>query len=131
MNELKIAAVMGLCISAAALSGIFRHTEREYGLLISLAAVIAVAASSVAALYPVLRFIDTLYAKTGADDIYLKVLYRSVGICQLTSAAAGICRDSGEATLAEQTIIAGKTALLLISLPMLVTLIGIVKALLM
>ncbi|MBQ4224880.1 MAG: hypothetical protein II664_01050 [Oscillospiraceae bacterium] len=130
MNELKIAAVMGLCISAAVLSGIFRHTDREYGLLISLAAVIAVAASSVAALYPVLRFIDTLYAKTGADEIYLTVLYRSVGICQLTSAASGICRDSGENAVAVQAELAGRIALAVNALPLLQKIADMVEELL-
>ena len=45
-------------------------------------------------------------------------MLKGLGICYLTQLASDICRDSGEGTLAVQSEMAGKTALLLISLPL-------------
>ena len=60
----------------------------------------------------------------------MRILLKALGICYLTDFASGICRDSGENTLASQTLMAGKTALLITSLPMLEALIGVIKTLL-
>ncbi|MBE6868485.1 MAG: stage III sporulation protein AD [Ruminococcus albus] len=106
--------------------------DRSIALVLTLAASAVIfmkAAGSMGGLIAQMR--SLFYAQGGTDPEYIRILLKGLGICYITSFASGICRDSGESTLAEQTVLAGKTALLLIILPMLETLIGIVRTLLM
>ena len=50
---------------------------------------------------------------------YVLVLFKALGICYLTQFAADSCRDAGESALAVKAEIAGRIAVLLISLPLL------------
>ena len=47
------------------------------------------------------------------------MLFKALGICYLTQFAADSCRDAGESALAVKAEIAGRIAVLLISLPLL------------
>ena len=67
---------------------------------------------------PIAETIYVLYEKAGADDEYLTILFKALGICYITQFAGDICRDCGENTLAVQTELAGKIALMLLALPL-------------
>ena len=116
---MKLSAIAGLCISAAVICRIFDKTGREYGVMITTAAAVIITSLSVLALSPLVEFINTLYERTGADEQYINILYKSVGVCFLTGLAAGICRDSGENTLAVQAETAGRITLAVMALPLL------------
>lgn len=116
---MKLSAIAGLCISAAVICRIFDRTGREYGVMITAAAAVIITSLSVLALSPLVEFINSLYEKTGADEQYINILYKSVGVCFLTGLAAGICRDSGENTLAVQAETAGRITLAVMALPLL------------
>ncbi|MGN0695772.1 MAG: SpoIIIAC/SpoIIIAD family protein [Oscillospiraceae bacterium] len=116
---MKLSAIAGLCISAAVICRIFDKTGREYGVMITTAAAVIITSLSVLALSPLVDFINTLYERTGADEQYINILYKSVGVCFLTGLAAGICRDSGENTLAVQAETAGRIAMAVMALPLL------------
>ena len=62
--------------------------------------------------------IEDMYSKISADETYLTIMLKGLGICCLTQLASDICRDSGEGTLAVQAEMAGKTALLILALPL-------------
>lgn len=116
---MKLSAIAGLCISAAVICRIFDKTGREYGVMITAAAAVIITSLSVLALSPLVDFINTLYGKIGADEQYINILYKSAGVCFLTGLAAGICRDSGENTLAVQAETAGRIAMAVMALPLL------------
>ncbi len=86
--------------------------------MIKTAAAAAIMAAVISGLVPVLERVEAMYSETGGNSEYLTVLLKSLGICFLTQLAADICRDSGEGTLASQAETAGKTALLIIALPL-------------
>lgn len=116
---MKLSAIAGLCISAAVICRIFDKTGREYGVMITTAAAVIITSLSVLALSPLVDFINTLYDRIGADEQYINILYKSAGVCFLTGLAAGICRDSGENTLAVQAETAGRIAMAVMALPLL------------
>ncbi|MBQ8569577.1 MAG: hypothetical protein IJ446_10215 [Oscillospiraceae bacterium] len=127
---MKLAAIAGLCISASVICRIFDKTSGEYSVMISAAATAAVTAVSLAALMPVVDFINELYGKIGADEEYINILYKTLGICYLTSAASGVCRDSGESSLASAVEGGGRTAIAVMSLPLFKEIISVVENLL-
>ncbi|MBO4867681.1 MAG: stage III sporulation protein AD [Ruminococcus sp.] len=108
------------------------NNDRSIAIVLTLAASAVIFMKAVASMSGIIAQMRSLFfAQGGSDPEYMRILLKGLGICYITSFASGICRDSGESTLAEHTVLAGKTALLLVALPMLETLIGIVKTLLM
>lgn len=118
MNGDKLILIAGVCIFTAAICRLFDNSSKEYGVMIKTAAAAGIMAAVISGLIPVMEKIENMYAQTGGSSEYLTILFKSLGICFLTQLAADICRDSGEGTLASQAETAGKTALLIIALPL-------------
>lgn len=66
----------------------------------------------------VIDFIDTLASKAGIDEQYIGIILKCIGVCFLGDFAAGICRDCGESTLANNSEIVCKCSIIVIALPM-------------
>ncbi len=66
----------------------------------------------------VIDFINTLASKAGIDEQYIGIILKCIGVCFLGDFAAGICRDCGENTLANNSEIVCKCSIIVIALPM-------------
>ena len=70
----------------------------------------------------VLGYVTDLAAATGAlDGEGWPILLKALGVAFLTEAAASVCRDSGEGGLATWVETAGKLEILLLSFPLIST----------
>jgi stage III sporulation protein AD len=107
-----------------------RRDAQEIRLLLTAAAAVVIFLKAAGSLSGIIAEMRSMFTEGDIDPEYLRILLKGLGICHVTSFAAGICRDSGEPTLAEQTMTAGKTALLLTALPLLEALLTIVRTLL-
>ena len=65
----------------------------------------------------VIDFINTLASKAGIDEQYIGIILKCIGVCFLGDFAAGICRDCGENTLANNSEIVCKCSIIVIALP--------------
>ena len=61
----------------------------------------------------------------GIETEYFKVALKALGIGYVTSFIADTCRDSGQTSLASKAELAGKTAIFVLSLPILVSVLNI------
>jgi stage III sporulation protein AD len=92
--------------------------------VVSLGFVISLAATAVG-------YVTDLTAATGAlDGDSWRILLKALGVAFLTETAASVCRDSGEAGLATWVETAGKLEILLLSFPLIRTVLDTVAALL-
>ena len=92
--------------------------------VVSLGLVISMAATAVG-------YVTDLTAATGAwDGEAWTILLKALGLAFLTETAASVCRDSGEAGLATWVETAGKLEILLLSFPLIRTVLDTVAALL-
>ena len=64
------------------------------------------------------QLIESPYLQSG----YINVLFKAVGVAVTAKIGADICRDSGNSALASAVELAGKAAIILLSMPMLKTL---------
>ena len=79
----------------------------------------------------VLSFVTELTEGTAPlDGETWSILLKALGIAFITETAASICRDSGEGTLAGWVEMAGKLEILLLSFPLIRTVMDTVKMLL-
>lgn len=118
MTADKLIIIAGVCIFAAVMCRVFDNGAKEYGVLIKIAAAVVISAAVISCLVPVIERIEDMYSKISTDETYLTIMLKGLGICCLTQLASDICRDSGEGTLAVQTEMAGKTALLILAMPL-------------
>lgn len=121
--------IAAVCITSAAVCRVFDCGAKEYGVLLKTAAAAGILMTVITAAAPIFQRIERLYGKTGADSEYLTVMFKAAGICYLTRLASDICKDSGEGTLASQAELAGKIALLVLSLPLFEKTVDIISSL--
>lgn len=126
---MKIVSVAGICITAAVLCKLFSDSGKEYALYIKLAAAAAVMSMIIIFVSPIAETVRSIYSRAGADEEYLTVLFKALGICYITQFTCDVCKDSGENALATQAELAGKISLMIIALPLFESLSGIVAGL--
>ncbi len=124
--NINLIPICGICVISSILCSLFGNFGREYAVYIKLAAAVALLSVVIIYISPVTETIYMLYEKSNADEEYLTVLFKALGICYITQFASDICRDCGENTLAVQAELAGKIALMLLALPLFETLAGII-----
>ena len=118
MTADKLALIAGVCIFTAALCRVFDNGAKEYGVMVKTAAAVGIMWAVVMGVMPIIERLEAIFDRSGADPFYFTVLLKGLGICFLTRLAGDICRDSGEGALAVQAETAGRTALLVIALPL-------------
>lgn len=123
---MKIVSIAGICITASVMCKLFSESGKEYALYIKLAAAAAVMSAIIIFVSPIAETIRNIYSRAGADEEYLTVLFKALGICYITQFACDICKDSGENALATQAELAGKISLMVIALPLFESLADIV-----
>lgn len=114
---MNILALTGIGLVAAVLSIILKQYKPEFGMYISLIAGIIILLAVITALRPVLDNINRLTQAVGMGGVYGEVLIKALAICYLTQLATDTCRDAGETAIAGKLEMAGKIAVIIISLP--------------
>lgn len=111
-------------IAAMALAGavallLFKQYKPEWGIPVRLALGVLFFGMILSSAGEIVSFAETLTRDGGAmpGEIW-QLLVKALGLSFVTEIASGICRDSGESGLATWVEMAGKMALLLLSLPM-------------
>lgn len=130
MNE-DIFKILAVCLVATVMCIILKQKNEEYVFMISLSAGIVV---SLLILKKLAAPINALKIELESYEIkteYFKVALKAVGIGYVTSFIADICRDSGHTSLASKAELAGKCAIFLLCVPLIIsileTAIGFVK----
>lgn len=113
--------IIGICAVAlvgAILSVTVKKQNTEISLLISIAAGVVILATVLAAAVPAIEKVDKLADGAGLGSDYIKILFKTIGICVLCQFTADSCRDAGDSALAGKVEFAGKLVILLIALPL-------------
>lgn len=127
---MDILAVIGIALIAAFLSIILKQTRPEFALLASLAAGIAILLLICTSLMPVVDIISQMMEETGLSYEYGQIIFKALSICIITQLASDTCKDAGENAIGSKVELAGRVAILIISLPLFTQVIEIVKSIL-
>ena len=109
MLDLKIVSVAGICIVSAVMCKLFANDNKEYGLFIKIAASSVIMSMIIIFVSPVTETIHNIYNKAGADEEYLTILFKSLGICR-----KGIAANNSFAAFQLTGGYCGKSCLILI-----------------
>ena len=118
-----------LCLTVCAVSSLLRDNgDIRLALIVTTAAVLFSGAAE--QLAGIRDLIKELLDKSGLDELYLKVIFKGLGICFISQISADCCRDSGQSALASQIELVGKLSMIAVSLPLFRAVIEITEALL-
>ena len=110
---------------------ILRAYKPEWAPFLRMAVTVVALGLTVGLVSAVLTYITDLATATGTSEGEgWSLLLKALGVAFLTETAASVCRDSGEAGLATWVETAGKLEILLLSFPLIRTVLDTVAALL-
>ncbi len=126
-DMVKIAAI---AVAAALCAVVVKKNVAELGMVLALCAGAIILSCSLGALEGVKELMDTLADTAGLSPAVLAPVAKTVGIAVLTRVSAELCRDAKEGGIAAFVETAGAAAALLVSLPLLKTVLSMVTGLL-
>ena len=113
---IRITAVLAV---AAVFALLLRQYRPELGVVLVFAASAAVLIGVLATMEPIVSRINELFERGGINKEYFTVVLKALGIAYITGFVADSCRDFGFASLGAKAELAGKCAVLALSLPLL------------
>ncbi len=96
---------------------IVRQYKPEMALGISTACGVLILIAVISMLSPSVEAIVELTDSAGLDEGYAAILLKALAVCYITQLSADCCRDAGENAIASKIELAGKAAIVVISLP--------------
>ena len=113
--------ILAILLVSAVISIILKQKNGEYALLVSVAAGIITSVFILEHLNSSILTLKGYIVDYGIETEYFKVALKALGIGYVTSFIADACRDSGLTSLASKAELAGKTAIFIMSLPLLLS----------
>lgn len=129
METVDILAIIGIGLVAAVFAVILRQHHPEYAVLVSLAAGVFIFFRVAQDIVPIVEQIQSLMHTAALPGEYAAVLFKALGVCFITQIACDTCKDAGESAIAAKIEMAGKVAVLAVSLPLFGQVLQIVQSL--
>ncbi len=121
----EIFKILAVLLLTASVGIILKSKNSEYALFLSIAAGVVTALIILRNLSAPLMELKSQIESYGVEAEYFKVAIKALGIGYVTSFIADSCRDSGQTSLATKAEFAGKAAIFLISVPLLMSVLEI------
>lgn len=129
--EMEIFKILGLIFISALLCVILKQHKAEYSIIIAVLCSILVLTIIIEKIISPLLLIEQKLDSYGVDNSYFKIALKALGIGYITSFISDSCRDAGQSALAFKAELAGKCAIFLLSVPLILnileTAVGFVK----
>lgn len=119
----------GVLIAAVLIIAIEKQ-EKDFALLLAMMVSAMAALVGLSFLKPVIAFLYELEELGDLQSGVLNILLKATGIALVSELGASICRDSGNASLAQAVKLMGIMAMLSFSLPVLETLMELIQTIL-
>ena len=115
---MEVAVIAGVAVIAAILSAVLKRYHQEYAILVTIGVGILLLLGILSSITPILEKLEQMISLAGIEGDSLSILLKALGICFLAQFAADSCRDAGESALAAKVELAGKAAVVVLSLPL-------------
>ena len=124
MDMLRI-GIMGVAGTLLAVQ--FKSGKSEYGIYITVVLSLIIFFSILGRLETIVEAMKGIGRFIQMDQAYIGTLIKMIGITYVAEFASGICNDAGYQTIAAQIEIFGKLAVMVLSLPILLTLLNTIR----
>ena len=117
MSE-EFVKIIVLIIIAALLSLTLKAHRPEYSFLLILCVTATITITLLYKIYPTVNTLTNIFKKSGVTVGYFLTALKALGISYITSFAADSCRDAGQGALAAKAEFAGKCAIFVLTVPL-------------
>lgn len=119
--------IIGVAFVAAFASILLKNAKPELSFAVNVTGVIVILLFIVDSLQGALSTVSAIAGITGIENGLLKILLKIVGVGYITEFGCGILNDFGSNALADKVSLGGKVAIVLLSIPVLESLLQLVK----
>ena len=124
---MDILKIIGVAFITAITSVLLKSSKPELSFAVTVTGVIVILLFIIDALQSTLTIFSTISQMTGINNGLLKILLKIVGVGYITEFGAGILQDFGSNAVADKVTLAGKITIVVLSLPVLESLLTLIK----
>lgn len=103
-----------------------KDMDSGYGVILSMAGCVMVMYFVVIRFRQIADYIDRITAYISVNITYIDVILKMIGLAYVCQFSSDLCRDAGYNAIASQVEMAGKISLILLSMPVLMSVIDLV-----
>ena len=122
MNE--VIKICGIALIGLAATAVMRGLRNDFASLAGIATGLLLLGFAVGTMYPVLGYIEKI-TENSAFSVYIETVVKAMGIAVVAESAADICRDFGESAIGARLEFAAKGLIILLSLPVIESLLSL------
>lgn len=127
---MEITVVIAVCVIGSLLALMLRQHRPELAMLLSLGCGVVVVIYMLDGVAQIRSELEQLLRLVNLPTEVLEVVFKGLGICILSEFASQSCRDAGEKSIALKAELAGKIAIVMISMPLFMQLLQLAAGLL-
>lgn len=113
--ELIKVIVLGLVLSI--ITVLMKSIKPEYSLICVIVGSIILVMYILSGVQSIFDYFSEIVSKTGIDNVMFKTLLKIIGVGYLVEFSAGVCIDSGNSSIADKIVLAGKVIIFSLSIP--------------
>lgn len=126
---MNVLSVCGFCIASVLACKALENDSKQLKIVLTLVVSSVFLLSSIGFVSQIVSAVSSLFDAAKIDDMYIKIIFKCLGVTYLTQFASDYCKDCGESSISSQVLLAGKISVLVISLPLFKAFVEIVKSL--
>jgi stage III sporulation protein AD len=123
---MELVKILGIGLIASIAILVVKQIKPEIAMVITIASSLIILLLLVEMLASVTQVFDVLVLKTGIDRELFSSILKIIGIGYITEFSANICIDTGNTSIADKILLAGKVVILVLSLPIITSLVNII-----
>ena len=119
--------MIGVALVTAVAAVLVKGTKPELAFAVTVTGIIVILLFIVDALQNTIAVFASIAQMTGVENGLIKLLLKIVGVGYITEFGAGILNDFGSNAIADKVVLAGKIGIVLLSAPVLESLLQLVR----
>ena len=123
---MEFAKIIVLGIILSVLTVLLKNIKPEYSLICVIVGSIILVMYILSGVQSIFEYFKTIADRTGVDNVMFSTLLKIIGVGYLIEFSASICNDSGNSSIADKIVLAGKILIFSMSLPIITNLFNMV-----
>ena len=119
---MEFAKIIVLGIILSVLTVLLKNIKPEYSLICVIVGSIILVMYILSGVQSIFEYFKTIVDRTGVDNVMFSTLLKIIGVGYLIEFSASICNDSGNSSIADKIVLAGKILIFSMSLPIITNL---------
>lgn len=122
--------IIGIALVTCVACLVVKPVRPDFAIFVSIVGGITILLFMLSYLSSVFNVFNSIFKITGINSSLYGIIFKIIGIGYLTEFTASICSDTGNASLGDKVLLGGKIIILVLSLPIITSILDIVMELL-